>query len=76
MGNPSIKEAILKQVEHLAPDLQRRVLDFARSLALSPPRGTTGKQLLHFAGILTDEEARAMTEAIEEGCERIDGNEW
>jgi hypothetical protein len=32
--------------------------------------------LLKFAGILSPEEAKAMMDAIEEGCERIDANEW
>jgi hypothetical protein len=32
--------------------------------------------LLEFAGILTPEEAKEMMDAIEEGCEQIDANEW
>jgi hypothetical protein len=36
------------------------------------PRGTPGRELLKFAGILSREEAKAMMDAIEEGCERID----
>jgi hypothetical protein len=51
-------------------------VDFAHSLAEGRPRGTPGRELLKFAGILSPEEAKEMTDAIEEGCERIDPNEW
>jgi len=41
-----------------------------------PPKGVSGRDLLRFAGILDAESAREMEEAIEEGCERVDLDEW
>ena len=76
MIDTATKNALLKEVGQLPPPLQRKVVDFAHSLAKSRPRGTPAKQLLKFAGILSPEEAKAMMDAIEEGCERIDPNEW
>ena len=76
MLDAGIQSDLLKEVEQLPPPLQRKVVDFAHSLAQSRPRGTPAKQLLKFAGILSAEEAKAMMAAIEEGCERIDANEW
>ena len=72
----SIKQEIVKRLDYLPLELQRRVLDFTRALVLSQPKGVPGKQLLRFAGILEAEDAQAMTQAIEAGCERVDVNEW
>jgi hypothetical protein len=69
-------DRVTEEVKALAPDLQRRVLEFARALALSTPRGVPGRQLLQSAGELRPEDARLMREAIEQGCERVDAHEW
>jgi len=71
-----IQSDLLKEVEQLSPPLQRKVVNYAHSLAKSRPRGTPGRQLLKFAGTLSPEEAEAMIAAIEEDCERIDPDEW
>ncbi len=76
MLDAAIQCDLLREVAQLPPPLQRKVVDFARSLAQAKPRGTPGRQLLEFAGILSPEQAKAMMEAIEEDCERIDPNEW
>jgi hypothetical protein len=31
---------------------------------------------LRFSGIITEEDAQAMSQAIEEGCEQVDTDEW
>jgi hypothetical protein len=67
---------LLKEVERLPLPLQQKVINYARSLGESTPCGTPGKQLLKYAGFLSPEEAKAMMDAIEEGCERIEPNEW
>ena len=72
----AIQEELLKRLEQLAPEMQRRVLDFATALVLSKPKGTPAADLLRFAGTIGPEDARQMTEAIEAECERIDPNEW
>jgi hypothetical protein len=76
MLDAAIQSDLLREVEQLPPPLQRKVVDFAHSLAQPKTRGTPGRQLLQFAGILSPEEATAMMAAIEEDCERIDPTEW
>jgi len=76
MIDESIKTEIIEQLNRLPHDLQRRVLNFARALALSQPKGVPGKQLLDFAGAIQKDDLEAMTQAIEEGCERINLDEW
>jgi hypothetical protein len=72
----SIVDRVTDEVRALAPELQHRVLEFARALAVSEPRGLPGRQLLKFAGELTPEDAQLMRDAIEKGCEKIDSHEW
>jgi hypothetical protein len=76
MINASVKGEIIEQLDALPYELQQRVLDFARALTPSAPKGVPGKQLLHFAGLIQLDDLRAMAQAIEAGCERIDLNEW
>ena len=71
----ALKEQILAQLAGLSEDQQRRVLDFARSLAPSPD-GVAGKDLLRFAGAIEEEDLQTMSRAIEEGCEKIDPDGW
>lgn len=72
----SLREELLGTLEQLPAEMQRRVLDFADALARSTPRGAPGKNLLQFAGILDEDTARALEEAIEEGCEKVDPRAW
>jgi len=72
----SIADRIADEVRALAPELQHRVLEFARALAISEPRGVPGRQLLQFSGGLSHEDAQLMREAIDKGCEKIDSHEW
>lgn len=74
--NVAIKEQILKELDSLPYDFQRRVLDFTQALALSVPKGVPGKQLLHFAGSISKDDLQIMAAAIEAECESVDLNEW
>jgi len=76
MSQLTIREEIEKQLDNLPIELQQRVLNFAQSLALSLPKGASGKQLLHFAGTIKSDDAELMKKAIENGCEQVDLNEW
>ncbi len=71
-----IADQVIAQLKTLPYDLQWRVLEFTRALALSTPHGVPGPQLLRFAGTIPTEEAQLMRDAIEQGCERVDANEW
>ncbi len=71
----AIRDQIIRQLDGLSDRDQRRALSFVRSLSAAP-EGVSGGNLLRFAGAFEPEEARRMSEAIEEGCERVDAGEW
>jgi hypothetical protein len=52
---------------------QRKLLEFIDSM-ISVKRNKG--DLLKFAGSIEPDELRKMELAINEGCEKIDGNEW
>ncbi len=76
MIHPTIKEEILARLDKLPFEQQRRVLDFAQALVVTLPKGVPGESLMRFAGVLDAKTLKEMEEAIEEGCEQIDKNEW
>lgn len=76
MVMPAIKEQILYDLDRLSPEQQKRAAELVHGLISPLPKGTPGRELLRFAGTLDDESARQMMEAIEEGCERVDLDEW
>jgi hypothetical protein len=69
MDTPII-DKVIEQLKALPQELQWRVLEFTRALALSTPRGVPGRQLLRFAGAIPLEDVQLMREAIEQGCEQ------
>jgi hypothetical protein len=75
METPIVEE-VIEQLKGLPQELQVRVLEYTRSLAQSAPRGIPGRQLLRFAGVIPLDDVELMSEAIEQGCERVDANEW
>ena len=74
--NTPIVDKVIEQLKTIPQELQWRVLEFTRALALSTPHGIPGQQLIRFAGTIPLDDVRLMREAIEQGCERIDTNEW
>nr|MBF0222232.1 hypothetical protein [Desulfobulbaceae bacterium] len=66
----------MSQMGLLDYEHQRRVLDFARALVVTCPKGVPGKQLLSFAGAIPAADLKTMGEAIEDSCEKVDQNEW
>ncbi|MDP9120389.1 MAG: hypothetical protein M3O15_03325 [Acidobacteriota bacterium] len=75
MVNPAVKEQILGDLEQLSPEMQARAAQLVHGLVAASPKGS-GRDLMPFAGILDLESGREMMEAIEEGCERVDLDEW
>jgi hypothetical protein len=69
----TIEERLATQIEN---DLQYRVLEFAQTLVGSQIHGIPGKQLLNFAGTISPTDIQLMREAIEQGCEQVDIDEW
>ncbi len=75
MSTPII-DKVVEQLEVLPYELQRRVLEFTRMLVVSVPRGVPGQQLLRFANVIPPDDLQLMRQAIEQGCEQVDANEW
>jgi len=73
---PSIRDELLEELGKLGSEDQHRVLDFARALVEAKIRGTPGRALLRFSGVLTAEDAEQISAAIEEGCEKVNLDEW
>jgi hypothetical protein len=71
-----VLDQIVEQVKALPDHLQHQVLTFVRSLRTVAKRGTPGSSLLQFAGGISMDDVASMREAIENDCERVDGNEW
>ncbi|MCJ7545509.1 MAG: hypothetical protein MUP30_01600 [Deltaproteobacteria bacterium] len=76
MRGSSIKKEIVEKLDSLAIDEQMRVLDFTRSLVEGKTGGIAGRDLLRFAGAIEKGDLLVMESAIEEGCEKVDVNEW
>lgn len=73
----NIERELSEQIRELPNHQQRRVLDFARSLAAEAGNGsTTGPALLAHAGAIGAEDLAAIKESIDQGCETINPDEW
>lgn len=70
----TLKDEIIEQVTRLEAPQQRKVLDFARGLGT--PAGTSGRDLLRFAGSIDSADLEKISQAIQEGCEKIEPNGW
>lgn len=66
----------MRDLDRLSPEQQKRAAEFVGGLVSSLPQGASVEDLLKVAGTLDDESAREMMEAIEDGCERVDPDEW
>ena len=71
-----VVDQVIEQMKALPHELQWRVLEFTRALALSAPHGIPGQRLLQFAGAIPLDDVQLMREAIEQGCEQVDASEW
>lgn len=71
-----IVDRIVEQLKALPYESQQRVLEFARGLQDSTPHGLPGDRLLRFAGVIPPDDLQLMQQTIEEGCERVDADEW
>lgn len=74
--NPAIEKELREQLDQLPPAQQRQVLDFARALATKKRQIATGRALSQFAGTIAKEDLALIAEAIDEGCEQVNLNEW
>ncbi|HEX3048196.1 MAG TPA: hypothetical protein VHY08_25815 [Bacillota bacterium] len=76
MTDSMISSELLKQLDKLPLESQKKVLKFAQTLNAETLKGKPGKDLLKFAGTIDADSLRVIEEAIEYGCEKVDPNEW
>jgi hypothetical protein len=74
--NPAIEKELREQLELLPAAQQRQVLDFVRALAAKKRQAAFGQALNRFAGTITREDLALIAEAIDEGCEQVNLDEW
>ena len=75
MLDATIEKELHKQLEDLPMEKQRQVLNFARTLT-HRPHGVPGIDLLKFAGSISRDDLKIMSRAIEDGCGKVDADEW
>jgi hypothetical protein len=73
---PDVKDQILRDLDRLSPDQQKHAAELVSGLVSALPQGASIEDLEKAAGTLDEESAREMMAAIEEGCERVDPDEW
>lgn len=71
----SLEQEILAHLHRLAPPQQREVLAFVRTLE-NAPIGIPGRELLAFAGSIEAYDLLTLQQAIDEGCEQVNPDEW
>lgn len=76
MVDAAIEQELFTYLGQLPLERQRQVLAFARTLAAPQSQGVRGKTLLRFAGAIDESDLETMSQAIEDGCERVDEDEW
>jgi hypothetical protein len=74
--NPAIEKELREQLELLPAAQQRQVLDFVRALAAKKRQAASGQALNRFAGTIAKEDLALIAEAIDEGCEQVNPDEW
>lgn len=66
---------VVERLQALPEDEQRKVLAYATSLQVQVVgRFPKGSALLHLAGSVSEDDASAMRDAVEEGFEHVDDN--
>lgn len=74
--NTTVEKDIHEQLSQLPLEQQRQVLEFARALATARIHGVSGQNLLRFAGSIDHEDLMIIGQAIKDGCEKVNLDEW
>ena len=70
MQEMTVRQQINRELEVLPVDIQRKVLDYITHLSGSGiPAGVPGRELVKFAGILSEQDAEELKQIIEDRCE-------
>ncbi len=75
MVSPVLELQLREHLNNLPPSQQRQVLDFARALAASRPRGVAGRDLLPLAGAIAADDLATISQAVAD-CEEVDAHGW
>ncbi len=71
-----LEAEICEYLHQLPLEQQRHVLEFVRTLTAVHIRGVPGRALLRFAGTIDASDLVTMAQAIEDGCEQVNGADW
>ena len=74
MQTQEISKNIEQSLGQLNPYQQMKLLEFIESMTSYKKKGK--RDLLKFAGAIEQSELKLMKDAIAEGCEKIDNDEW
>lgn len=74
--NTTVEKDIHEQLSRLPLEQQQQVLEFARALATARIHGVPGQKLLRFAGSIDHEDLMIIEQAIKDGCEKVNLDEW
>lgn len=74
MTHSAIAAELLKQLDQLPLEYQKKVLEFAKVLNTTALEGKLGKDLLKLAGTIDQDSLKAKEETIEYGCEKTKTN--
>lgn len=76
-SDEELKRSVMEQLDVLDAEDKEKVLDFSRELGArrEQARGHGGS-LLAFAGAIPEADLAEMRQTIEEGCEKVDEEEW
>lgn len=69
-------QEIVQRLDKFTPVQQKQILNSVLSFFGEPVRGTSGKELLKFAGLFPPEDLEQIKQVIEEDREQIYESEW
>jgi len=76
MIEPSVKDALSRELERLDEADRKRVLEYARTPSERTPRAVSGASLLPLSGSVPESDMAEIETAIEEGCEKVNPGAW
>jgi hypothetical protein len=76
MTTMALKSELLLHLNRLPTALQCQVLQFTRALEMTTLAGVSGTSLITFAGCIPQDDLNVITQAVAEGCGRVDAHEW
>lgn len=62
---------VIDNINYLPFNLQKQVLNYVKKLKKNHEAKVSGKNLLHFAGSISVEDLKILSEAIEKDCGRV-----